>query len=230
MQKSRHVRLAGQPNVGRTPSAPDIFINNYHSIFHWRLSLNIDEAEVFLKGTIRNSIIHNYQLDCWIKKLFDLNDKLSKQIDPYYIQYLYIVVVELVNDGLAFCNDVLSRLQDSKSERIEYIKLLAKELANLLSNFTENEKEFINYRRDAACHIFQNSYENHFEKGKLKTSRKGQNVTDLEEKYFEVLHIHGDEPTFDQYFVRQLYPKIKELYCKILELEERIKRPTTAST
>jgi len=188
--------------------------------------MNIEELDSFMKELSFDTIIHNNQIDNWLNKIFYIDRILEKEKNDIYLIYYFVLLAQLIEEGLIFCSRVVEICINSDAPRIKYLKLLIKSITKIKSIFSEKEIEYIFYLRHTACHIFQTGYEYQFINGKLKTNRKDKNISDVKDMLFDVLEMHKNEEAFKTYVHVKIHPYLRDLFDEITNLRSL----TSAST
>ncbi len=179
--------------------------------------MNKITKEEFIADHIMNTMVNHELFAQWLRRFFFLNHELNKEFDSIYQGSFYVSFYELTTVGLDYAKDVLEKVKDGENqEMIDFYKTLIPNLINLKDEFTEEEFEFIEYKRHSFSHIFQHYYENRFsEKDKLITKRKGKDINEISNSFQKILLKYGLDKGFDEYMNKKLYSKINDLYEKL---------------
>jgi len=153
----------------------------------------------------------------WLRRFFFLNNELDKEFDSVYQNAFYVSYYELVTEGLNYCNETLTKLNEIKNKKdAELFEEIIEGLNEFKSIFSSSELQFIEYKRHSASHIFQNHYEKRFsENGKLIDKRKGRSIDDINSELIsELLEKDFDSGFYDHMF-QKINPLITKLYNKL---------------
>lgn len=190
-----------------------------------------------------NYLMRNNQFNKWLNMLCWLSDELNKgleEIQSLMYNQLYIVkLVEFITVGREY---VLTELTNDKSD---YAHACFEEIANtidiIISQYSEDELIYLEYRRHNVCHIFQEGYDIYQQDGKIKNNKnviskeigtaKTLTTKELEDKFAAVLHQYGfpnkPDDNFDKTKRALIHPVLSNLRDKINEinLKERNRQP-----
>ena len=149
----------------------------------------------------------------WLRRFFFINNELENEFDSVYQNAFYVSFYELVTEGLKYCNETLTKLNETNSTRdIELFENIIEGLNEFKSIFSISELQFIEYKRHSASHIFQDHYEKRFsENGKLIDKRKGRNIDDVNTE----LNAELLEKDFDSGFYDYMFKKVNPLITKL---------------
>lgn len=145
----------------------------------------------------------------WICNLIDVNSKLLVQYDVIYQRSYYTLVVELLNEGKKYIEECLLNGNDR-----EMYLAIGSCITKMRSSLSNDEFLFLVYKRDSACHIFQDCYDIIRPGGVVKSNKKikaGLDVFELQQMQDRVLKIHRTDKNFGKHIVRILSPTISEL-------------------
>lgn len=159
----------------------------------------------------------------WLRKLFFLNHELHTEYNSFYQEMFYIVFHQLITEGLEYIDKVIL-IQEKSNNEIKYRWTceLQQSLKLILSQLSESELDYIEYKRHNACHIFQNQYECQILKnGKLKDSRKDKKIEDLDKEFDLLLDKYGDDKGFDLHITSLLYPLLIDVYLKLQKIHAK---------
>jgi hypothetical protein len=162
-------------------------------------------------------LVQESQFTQWLQFFFYLSQELHKEYDSIYQDAFYVKLYELLTEGVAYAEDVKSNVTPGiNDEKIKWYKTLIAGLTNLRSLFSDEEFEFIQYKRHSASHIFQDKYEIGIKKnGSLKTHYKDESLADISLRFQTILLTHGSDKNFDLYVTRKLYPVLSKLYTEL---------------
>jgi hypothetical protein len=165
-------------------------------------------------------LVQESQFEQWLMFFFYLNEELHKGYDTIYQSSFYIKLYELLNEGSAYAKEVLDSLSSRVNvEKIKWYNKLDKGLSEIRSTFSDDEFEFIEYKRHSASHIFQNKYEVEIKKnGSLKTKYKNsESLDEINSRFQKIILKHGSDKNFDIYVTTKLYPLISQLYYDLTQ-------------
>ncbi|OJY94827.1 MAG: hypothetical protein BGP13_14255 [Sphingobacteriales bacterium 40-81] len=101
----------------------------------------------FERDFIIQSMVKEAQFEQWLKLTFFLNYELLKKRDTIYQGAFYIKLYELLTEGLKYAKSVLYHLDNSDNiKKREWYNILVNTLNGLLSELTEPEFNYIEYR------------------------------------------------------------------------------------
>ncbi|TRX33269.1 hypothetical protein [Flavobacterium restrictum] len=178
--------------------------------------------EDFKQDFIKKTIVQQAQFEQWLKYFFFLNNELSEKWNFVYQDVFYTKFYELLTEGLIYANKVLESLQKGQnSNKLDWYSKLIEELNNIKSEFTEEEFDYIEYRRHNSCHIFQNKYEHIQENLQIRTERNGRKLQDINISLKKLISKHGSDKDIDVYINSKLQNKLTELYNVLTEIQKK---------
>lgn len=155
----------------------------------------------------------------WLLKLYELNNDLKNEYNSFYQSLYYINLSELLNPkyGMKYVNSIVGRGYDK--ELSLYFKL--KEHLDIITELlTEDERAWIDYKRDCSCHIYVDSYYRIKDDLTEKTVRKGIPLCDILQKIERFLSEHGcNDKKADIYIFNKLYPHISKMFQELVGLK-----------
>jgi hypothetical protein len=153
------------------------------------------------------------QFEDWLVIFFHLNDSLNKKFNSVYQSSYYVKLYELLTEGLEYAKHHMEISKKVQNERLgNWYETLVNGLLNLKKEISEDEFEFIHYKRHHACHIFQDSYEIQLNKKDIINRNKG---FELKKQFYSLILIHGTEENFDKYIFKKLNPKIVSIFKQL---------------
>jgi hypothetical protein len=176
------------------------------------------EFEKFKRDYALKTLVQEAQFGQWLRFFFYLNHKLNEEYDTIYQMSYYVKLYELLTEGLEYAKMVLSNLSIEISKgKVDWYNILIEGLSEIKVQMSDEEFEFLEYKRHSASHIFQNKYEVSIKKdGKRKTTYKnGETLDDIADKFKELLIKHGSDKHFDIYLTSKLYPMISSLHSTL---------------
>jgi len=178
--------------------------------------------EDFKQDFIVQTIVQQTQFEQWLKYLFLLNNELTEKWNFVYQDMFYTKLYDLLIEGLTYANKVFESLQKGQNNnKIDWYAKLIEELNNIKSELTEEEFDYIEYRRHNSCHIFQNKYE-HIQKNlQIKTERDNRKLIDINISLKKIILKHGSDKDIDVYINSKLQNKLTQLYNVLTEIQKR---------
>ena len=174
----------------------------------------------FRLEVFRKTLVQREQLINWIKRLFYLNESLQKEYDSFYQQMYYIILQELISEGILYVQKVVNLLSnDTESKNYKWFNSLLNSLIKIKKLFSEDELDFIEYKRHNACHIFQNHYERVQDNGKFKYERKNKDILVLQIKFQKILLKYNGDKGFDQYLTTSLHSEISNIFIMLQSIK-----------
>lgn len=160
------------------------------------------------------TFVQEEQFYQWLKNFFFLNNELRLDYNSIYQDKFYVVFYELLTVGVVYAHKVFESLKKGDNTgKTEWYKDLNNGLKALKAKLSDDEFDFVEYKRHNACHIFQNHYETQIlANGKIKKERKGKNIDELSLAFKKILLKHGSDKNFDIYLTQKLHPLIEELF------------------
>lgn len=118
--------------------------------------------------------------------------------------------------GMKYVEDIVKRGYDE--ELSLYFKL--KEHLDIITKILdEDERAWIDYKRDCSCHIYVDSYYRIKDNLTERTLRKGIPLCDVLQKTERFLSEHGcDDKKADIYIFNKLYPYISKMFQDLIGL------------
>lgn len=161
------------------------------------------------------TLVQEAQFEQWLKFFFYLNQKLHEEYDTIYQMSFYIKLYEVLTEGLQYAKKVFQNVSpEINPDKANWYKNLIGGLLEIRLTFSDDEFEFIEYKRHSASHIFQDKYEVDIKKnGTLKTNYKnGETLDEVTLRFQKLIMKHGSDKDFDVYVTDKLYPIIFRLY------------------
>ena len=179
--------------------------------------------EEFKRDFIIKTLVQQTQFEQWLRYFFFLNNELIEKCDFVYQDAFYIKFYELFTKGLVYANKVLERLQKGhNTNKFEWYVKLIDGLNNIMSELTEEEFEYIEYRRHNSCHIFQNRYEHIQENLGIKKDRNGKKLQDINASLKRVISKHGSDKNIDTFINSKLQHKLTDLHRVLTEIYNKV--------
>jgi hypothetical protein len=118
-----------------------------------------------------------------------------------------------------FANKILDALQNGENDtkRNWYVNLIDG-LNSIKSDLTDQEFEYVQYRRHHACHIFQNSYEYIQDNLRIKKERNGRELQEIQKGLQELILKHGSDKSIDYHINEKVQKKLAALYKQLTPL------------
>ncbi|MCG4768548.1 hypothetical protein L0O88_05530 [Bacteroides nordii] len=155
----------------------------------------------------------------WLHKLYELNNDLKNEYNSFYQSLYYINLSELLNPmyGIKYVNSIIEREYNENLSM--YFKL--KEHLDIISELLdEEERTWIDYKRDCSCHIYVDSYYRIKDNLEERTYRKQIPLCDILQKIEGFLLKHDcDDKKADIYIFNKLYPYISKMFQDIVGLK-----------
>ena len=172
--------------------------------------------EEFKRDFIIKTLVQQKQFEQWLKSFFFLNNELNNKYDFIYQDAFYTKFYELFTEGLVFANKVLYALQrgDNDNNRNWYLKLIDG-LNNIKKELTDEEFEYIQYRRHSACHIFQNSYELIQDNLRIKKERNGRDLQNVQKDLKGLILKYGSDKKIDTHINKKVQKNLTALYQQL---------------
>jgi DNA gyrase/topoisomerase IV subunit A len=166
--------------------------------------------------------VQEYQLSKWFSRLISITNELQKEYNSVYQNVFYIKIYELFTSGLDYSEKVYSIVEKSNNtEKIEYYRTIINSVEKIKSVLTDNEIQFIEYKRNNVCHIFQNGYEKELKKnGDIKSKRKGVEINTIKNDFDKLLSKHGNDKDLDIFLFNKSSPLIQEFYENIKKVQK----------
>jgi hypothetical protein len=128
----------------------------------------------------------------------------------------------LSTEGIEYAKNVLANLSiEIDEEKVNWYNKLIQGLVKIKLTLSDDEFEFIEYKRHSASHIFQDKYEVEIKKnGKLKTNyRGGEALDEINMRFKKLLLKHGSDKGFDLYITGKLHSIASALYKNLTTKE-----------
>ncbi|MEC5395309.1 hypothetical protein [Bergeyella sp. RCAD1439] len=153
----------------------------------------------------------------WLKILFYLNDSLQKEYDLIYQDSFYVKIYELLNDGLAYSQKILKNCHaKNETQNANWYSTLITQIENIQNQFSEEELQYIEYRRNKVCHIFLSGYDRIKKDLSINKKRKNIDLEILQSNLYKVISKleHLENPNL--YFNNKIHPILNDLYKKLI--------------
>lgn len=155
----------------------------------------------------------------WLRKLYALNNDLKNEYNSFYQSLYYINLSELLNPkyGMKYVKSIVERGYDK--ELSLYFKL-KEHLDIITEQLSEDERVWIDYKRDCSCHIYVDSYYRVKDDLTERTLRRSVPLCDVLQKIERFLSEHGcDDKKADIYVFNKLYPYLSKMFQDIVGLK-----------
>lgn len=168
---------------------------------------------------VLKTVTQEVQFGQWLKLLFYVNQRLQEQSDAVFHDAYYTKLYEALKKGLPYAEKVAEALQNGSNvtKRLWYDTLIVG-LQEIKAAITDDEFAFIEYKRNNACHIFQNKYERIQDDGSTKETRNGINIEELQKIIMSLMVEHDGEHNLNAYLYKKLYPLFSRLYQQLIDV------------
>jgi len=158
-------------------------------------------------------LVQQQQFFQWLRKFLYINESLHKEFDSVYQQMYYVMLNQLLVEGIPYTEKAVCSLSESDNKYMkEWFGTLLASLNKIKTIFPEIELDYIEYKRHNACHIFQNHYEQIQEKGEIIRRRKKKDLVQIDNDFQSILEKYNCDAGFDAYITTTLYPILNDLY------------------
>lgn len=167
------------------------------------------------------TMVQEKQFEQWFRTFFFLNYNLNNAFEPFYQDLYYIKLHGVLTEGLDYAKDVLEHLNHGKNlHKRKWFNLCVEGIQGVVSELTERELIYIEYRRHNICHIFQNQYEHIQGNYTIKHKRKGKDLTEIDNQLKSLLIEHGNDKNIDEFLRNKLKTKLTKLYEDLKEIND----------
>ena len=152
----------------------------------------------------------------WLIILFYLNDSLQKEFDLIYQDSFYVKIYELLNDGLTYSKSILQNCNKKNDiENANWYSTLINEIENIKNQFSEEELQYIEYRRNKVCHIFLSGYDRIKKDLTINKKRKNLDLEILQSNLYKVISKLDNQENPNLFFNNKIHPILNDLYIKL---------------
>lgn len=188
----------------------------------YRQQMNDFPKEEFLRDLSIKTLVQHAQFEQWLKSLFYLNNELIKSWEFVYQEMFYLKFYETITEGLVYANKVLEHLKIGNSEnKIEWYNELINGINNIKAELSEEELDYIEYRRHNTCHIFQNSYEHIQDNFKIKKNRKDKELHNTNNNLKKIINKYGSDKKIDFFLNSKLQSKLHSLHNRLTKIYDK---------
>lgn len=168
--------------------------------------------DAFINTVFEQKQFEHKQLMEWVEAMFQIKKKLQSKYDKNDQDLLYIKIYEFITNGKAHLLMVKETHEKQNSQFPNSFKALLDLALEILENLDQSELEFIEFRRNAASHIFTKGYNIIQDNLTIKDHRKDKKMIVIHSSFNSIFQKHSTRKGFDIYFNKKIFNCLDKYY------------------